>query len=356
MQLGVLVVSMLLIVFMIMESRHLSRNHLLFFCSASFVTLAVVVYLSPSLTSFVLFDHYRDSCTDFVNEIVWDFKPKTDGFLDVKNATSESYDKNWNWVRSGKVSACDFRKFSKSDVSHLLNGLQVVVAGDSEAQLFVVSLLHLVLDKEHMDSMSGDWFKRQSDYKLVIDEIDMTLDFIWAPYESNLTNFIKQYKDKRSCPDVLVMGSGLWHLLHVNNASDYGSHLQLLRNSVLSVLPCFEGPGINHTVTYSALIRSAHLFWLGMPVLVNEMLNQAKREKVIDGMCYAYERAVEESKLLQQAGGPFVLLDIKSLTQNCGSTCTIDGIHYDTAVYDALVHIMLNALLIETQQLGSWKQ
>lgn len=187
------------------------------------------------------------------------------------------------------MSARKFQKFSKSDALHLLNGSWVVMAGDSEARLLVVSLLRLVFDEERMASIEGDWFKRHNDYKLVMDETGVTLDFVWTPYETNLTNLIMKYKVKSTCLDVLVMGSGLWHLLHVNNASDYGACLQSLKNSVVSwVLPCSREPGINHPVTDSVSSRSPHLFWLGMPVLINEMLmTEAKRERMNDAMCHA---------------------------------------------------------------------
>ncbi|KAL5743603.1 hypothetical protein ACOSP7_026470 [Xanthoceras sorbifolium] len=358
-QLGLLAACVVLFVPMLMAGWHLSRNKMLFFSGALFITLAVGVHLTPyfpsvsdfasSFSSFVVFDH-RDSCINLVNEIVWDLKPKTD-VIDVKNTSLESYEKNWDWVKSGKVSACDFQKLSKSDASDLLNGSWVVVAGDSQARLVVLSLLHLVLNEKRMDSIRGDLFKRHSDYNIVVDEIGMKLDFVWAPYVSNLTDLVMKYKVKRSYPDVLVVGSGLWHMLHINNASDYGVHLQLLKNSVVSLLPFSPELGTNGPVTGSVSIRSPHLFWLGMPMLINGMLNTGeKREKMKDAMWHAYDKALGNSKLLRQTGGPLILLDIQSLTWNCGPRCTVDGMHYDGAVYEAAVHVMLNALLVESHQ------
>ncbi|KAK3218694.1 hypothetical protein Dsin_012664 [Dipteronia sinensis] len=351
-QLGLLAACVVLFVPMFMAGWHLSRNKMLFFSCALFITLAVGVHLTPyfpsvsgfasSFSSFVVFDH-RDSCINLVNEIVWDLKPK--------NTSSEIYDKNWDWVNSGKVSACEFQKLAKSDASDLLNGSWLVVAGDSQARLVVVSLLRLVLDEQRMDSIRSDLFKRHSDYNIAVDEIGMKLDFIWAPYVSNLTHLVMKYKVKRNYPDVLVMGSGLWHMLHVNNASDYEVRLQLLKNSVVSLLPFSPELSTNGPVTGSVSIRSPHLFWLGMPMLINGMLNTGeKRGKMNDAMWHAYDKALGNSKLLRQTGGPLILLDIQSLTWNCGPRCTVDGMHYDGAVYEAAVHVMLNALLIESHQ------
>ncbi|KAF5737711.1 hypothetical protein HS088_TW13G00600 [Tripterygium wilfordii] len=74
-----------------------------------------------------------------------------------------------------------------------------------------------------------------------------------------------------------------WHMLHVNNASDYGVSLQLLRSSVVSVLPSSTELGTDVPVEGSATIRSPLLFWLGMPLLISGMLStDEKREKMND--------------------------------------------------------------------------
>ncbi|GLT97349.1 hypothetical protein SLE2022_149190 [Rubroshorea leprosula] len=361
-QLGVVAACIVLLVPMAMAGWHLSRNKMLFFSGVLFISLAVCVHLTPyfpavsdlvtSVSSIVVFDH-RVSCINSVNEIVWDVKPKIHVQIGDANSSSDYYDKNWDWAKTSKVSACEFQKLSKSDASDLLNGSWVVVSGDSQARLVALSLLNLVLgsDSTHMESVRCDLFKRHSDYNIFVDEIGMKLDFIWAPYVTNFTSLIREYKRKKSYPDVMVMGAGLWHMLHFTNASDYNDDLRILRNSVVSFLPFSSDLGINGPVTGSESIRSPHLFWLGMPVLINSMLNtQEKREKMGDAMWHAYDRALGYSRLLRQTGGPLVLLDIESLTWNCGPRCTADGMHYDGAVYEAAVHVMLNTLLIESHQ------
>ncbi|KAF5750191.1 hypothetical protein HS088_TW03G00524 [Tripterygium wilfordii] len=361
-QWGVLAAIVVLLVPMGMAGWHLSRNKMLFFSGALFITLAVCVHLTPyfpssvydfvsSVQSVVVFDN-RDSCIDSVNDMLWDVKPSS---TDPSSSSSSftAYDKKWSWSKSGKVSVCEFQKLSRSDASDLLNGSWVVVAGDSQARLITQSLLNLVLDSKKMESVKEDLFKRHSDYEVFVDEFGMKLDYIWAPYESNLTDLMIGIKHNRSYPDVLVMGSGLWHMVHVNNASDYGVSLQLLRSSVVSMLPLLTelGTGTDGSVEGSATIRSPHLFWLGMPMLINGMLNtDEKREKMSDEVWHAYNRALRDSQLLRNSGGPLLLLDIQSLTWNCGPHCTADGMHYDAAVYDAAVHAMLNALLIQSHQ------
>ncbi|CAI0548285.1 unnamed protein product [Linum tenue] len=67
-------------------------------------------------------------------------------------------------------------------------------------------------------------------------------------------------------------------------------------------------------------------------------------------MWHAYDKVLRDSRLLHRYGGPCLLLDIQSLSWNCGPRCTVDGMHYDGAVYEAAVQILLNALLIESHQ------
>lgn len=342
-QFGVLAACVVLFVPMVLAGWHLSRNKMLFFSGALFITLAVGVHLTPyfpSITSIlsslsssnvVSLDSNRAVCLSLLHEITFDV------------------DKSWNWGKSNKKNliGCGFQKLSRKDASDLLNGSWIVVAGDSQARLVVVSLLNLLLDPVTMEGMQGELFKRHSDYNTVIQEIGVTLDFVWAPYASNLTSFLFELKRKRRYPDVLVMASGLWHMLHVNDALDYGVELGSVRKSLLSLVAVSSDGDLVDSYT----VRSPHMFWLGLPTLVNSMLNtEEKREKMNDVIQSSYDVRLYESKLLRETGGPLVLLDVKTLSRNCGSKCTVDGMHYSSVVYEAAVHVMLNALLIESQQ------
>ncbi|KAK7300631.1 hypothetical protein RJT34_11479 [Clitoria ternatea] len=363
-QLGLLAACVVLFVPMGMAGWHLSRNKVLFFSGALFITLAVGVHLTPyfpSVSDFVtsvssssssvgVVVDDRDSCVSMLHEIDWDVKPAM-VFDPSLNNNSVNYEKSWYWRRSGSVDSCEFQRLKPHDVSDLLNGSWVMVAGDSQARIFALSLLSLVLDSERVESVRGSLFKRHSNYHIVVDEMGMKLDFIWAPYVNNLTGLVLEFKQDHVYPDLLVMGSGLWHMLHFTNASDYGVSLELLRSSMTSLLPISPEFSTDGPMTGSVSVRSPHLFWLGMPTLINSMLNtQEKREKMTGLMVGEYERELKRSSILRQFGGPLQLVDIGSLSWNCGIRCTDDGMHYDGVVYEAGVHIMLNALLIESHQ------
>ncbi|KAK9115740.1 hypothetical protein Sjap_014687 [Stephania japonica] len=381
-QFGVLAACVVLFVPMGLAGYHLSRNKMLFFSGALFITLAVGVHLTPyfpsissffisslvssssssssppltttSITSGVGLDD-RKSCISFLHEISWDNVKEIRDFdegLVAENGNLSNLGENWDWEKSRGVIECGFQKLGRSDASDLLNGSWIVVAGDSQARLVVVSLLELMLNRERMEAIRGDLFKRHSNYRAVIEEIGVRLDFVWAPYVLNCSDLLGELKRDGRYPDVLVVGSGLWHMLHVTSPFEYGLSLGSLRRSAVSLLSISSGLGNDGSVRGSVnSVPSPHMFWLGMPTLINSMLNtEEKRKKMSVVMQNAYERELHESKLLSLSGGPFLLLDIRSLSRKCGSQCTIDGMHYDGSVYQAAIHVMFNALLIESQQ------
>ncbi|KAI3895380.1 hypothetical protein MKX03_032593 [Papaver bracteatum] len=323
-QFGALAACIVLFVPMGLAGYHPSRNKMMFFSGALFISLAVGVHLTPyfpsvtnfvsSFTSSVVLEN-RSSCISFLHEIVWDVQPiiKVD---EKTHHVSSDFEKSWSWTKSTPVIACGFQKLGPSDASDLLNGSWVVVAGDSQARLFVLSLMGLILEPSEMELVRGDLFKRHSDYQTVIEKIGVKLDFVWAPYTANLTNLLMEYKRLVSC--ILVMGTGLWDMLHINNASDYRVSLGLVRQLVMLLLPISSEFRNDGPVTGSISIQSPHMFWLG-----NWDAN--KREKMNFAVRNAYERELSESKLLRQNGGPLLLLNINSLSQNCGGRCTVKG-------------------------------
>ncbi|KAL9992989.1 hypothetical protein Hdeb2414_s0023g00624001 [Helianthus debilis subsp. tardiflorus] len=343
-QLGLMAACVVLFVPMGMAGWHLSRNKVLFFSGALFITLAVFIHLIPYFPSFfpptpsLMFqDPATSSCISSLNDVV--FRPNSDGYL-------------WDWdnTSNSRSYGCEFQKLGRVDVMDLLNGSWVVVAGDSQARLFVVGLLDLVLGADEMELIHGDLFKRHSDYHITVGEIGLKLDFIWAPYVANLSDVVVEFKRNGSYPDVLVMGSGLWHMLHFTNYSDYGVSLQLLRDSLFQLVPVrrkFEMESDSDPDS----ARGMHLFWLGMPTLINGLLNtEEKRAKMTREMCDAYDHELYKSKILRRDGGSFLLLDVGMLSGKCGADCSLDGMHYSDVVYEASVHVMLNALLIESHQ------
>ncbi|WVZ57486.1 hypothetical protein U9M48_007865 [Paspalum notatum var. saurae] len=345
-QAGVVAACVVLFVPMGLAGWHLSRNKVLFFSGALFVSLAVGVHLSPYLPSLpylaasFFLPHpgaapadaasSGSSCVPFLHRVSWS-DASSSGAADADGSGARAA-RAWSWPPS-LASACGFARLSRDDASLLLNGSWVMVAGDSQARLLVLALLRLLLDPAAAAAAEPELFRRHSDYRAAVPSRGISVDFVWAPFEANLTRLLRE--DLRLAPrvpDVLVLGSGLWHMLHATDAASYGDALASVAGAARSLRSPLPVP-------------PPHMFWLGLPHLVNHMLNtDAKRAHMNATMLRAYDREVEQRGLLRGDGGPFLLLDVGKLTQGCGQQCTADGMHYDGNVYDAVLHIMLNAM------------
>lgn len=359
-QVGILAACIVLFLPMGMAGWHLSRNKVLFFSAALFITLAVGVHLMPYFPNLSdMFSSFASSsslvdnsnspvpCLSVLHDLDWEEN------RDFDNNYNSSFNgsRTWHWNAQAVESGCGFQRLNRVDTLDLLNGSWVVVAGDSEARYLVLSLLELILGSTEF--IEENLFKRHSDYEFVLEERGLKVDFIWAPFPVNLTRVLGNVRHGGRYPDVLIMGTGLWHMLHINNASHYGEALRKLQNSVVSILPLSPRARIDGFDVDRVAVQAPHIFWLGIPTLINGMLNtEAKRQKMTRETCAAYAEEVNTSKLLRSAGGPLMLLDIESLSRGCGPGCTDDGMHYKGAVYEAAVQIMLNALLIESQQVN----
>ena len=60
-------------------------------------------------------------------------------------------------------------------------------------------------------------------------EDNVRLTFKWAPYAENLTHILQAWTAHSEAPTSVVMSAGLWHMLHVTNASGYQQGLGNLK-------------------------------------------------------------------------------------------------------------------------------
>lgn len=376
-QVGLLAAFVVVFLPLGMAGLHLTRNRLLFFSVALFITLAVSVHVAPyfpSMSSLLLplkaqwsISGIQETltkglggqslCMSLLHDMTWEDesvgREDEDYFVSNRNLSDPClFNRLWAWNRSS-LAVCSFQKVNRTDTLQLLKGSWIMIAGDSQARLFLLALLdHLLLSTEFVRE---DLFKRHSDYS--IQRHHIKVEFVWAPYVSNLTSLVVSLQRNRSYPDVLVMGDGLWHMLHVTNASDYLQSLLHLQRAIHSLFPASSYFNLLPTGTFAPMPASnsgvPQMFWMSVPKLVNPILNTAeKRQKLTNKLSAHYHRNMRTSRILHPKG-PLMHLDFYELSNGCGIECTSDGMHYCGVVYDAGVQIMLNALLIATHQAPS---
>ncbi|MCO5592280.1 hypothetical protein L7F22_046279 [Adiantum nelumboides] len=375
-QVGLLAAFMVVFLPLGMAGLHLTRNRLLFFSVALFITLAVSVHVAPYFPSFSFLlsplksqwtiSGFRETftkglsgqsvCVSLLHDMTWENdngREAEDYTISDRNLSDPCiFSRLWSWSRNASM-VCSFQKVNRTDTLQLLKGSWIMIAGDSQARLLLLALLdHILLSTEFVRE---DLFKRHSDYSIQRHHIKM--EFIWAPYASNLTSLVVNLRHDRSYPDVLIMGDGLWHMLHMTNSSDYFQTILQLQKGLYSLFPASSYFNLLPTGTFTPRIASnsglPQMFWMNVPKLVNPILNTAeKRKKLTNELCKSYNQGLRSSRVLQPKG-PLMLLDLYEISKGCGIECTSDGMHYCSVVYEAAVQVMLNALLIATHQAPS---
>ncbi|XP_073152527.1 protein ALTERED XYLOGLUCAN 9-like [Henckelia pumila] len=276
---------------------------------------------------------HRDTCVSFLHSIR--YKSSANGCQKEGGTCKDKKQYSWDWIQSNRVSeSCGFHRVHKSEASVLVNGSWIVVAGDSECRLTYISLLEVFVGSEEMNRVKVDFTYQHGNYFKTVDGIGLKMDFLWRPFVSDLTELMWEFNKTKRYPDLIILGAGIWEMLYVNKAPDYGRKLEALRESYLATL----GGGMP-------------VFWLGMPTLVNPKLNtEMKRARLTDGVRRMYDDALGGSRILRQSGGPMFLLDLRLLSDLCGADCAADGMHYEEFVHDAAVQILLNILAISSNK------
>ncbi|GFP82499.1 hypothetical protein PHJA_000392900 [Phtheirospermum japonicum] len=152
---------------------------MLFFSCTLFITLVLSVHLLfyfPIISSFLSLSEvisppipsFCDLCIFSLHNIM--YSDDRECQIGCK--------RSWDWIKMGRVAECDFQKLRKPYESNLLNGSWVVIAGDSQAKLMVVSFLELLMRSESVGRLRSDLFMRHNDYSMVVQNIGMKLDFI----------------------------------------------------------------------------------------------------------------------------------------------------------------------------------
>jgi hypothetical protein len=220
---------------------------------------------------------------------------------------------NWDWTWKQELQkSCHFKKFDREEAIQVLRGTWIVVAGDSQARLLFVALLELLFPS--IEELRPQLFKRHSNFEYKV------------------------------CPDVLIMGAGLWHMLHVGDHNQYGSSLSELQRALRSLPMHHKNVAVKDALPAKDLVLP-QIFWMSLPTLIPSLLqSEVKQKQMTTYKLQVYSREVLESQVLHPKGVA-MLLDIQKLSQLCGPQCTRDGIHYSPAIYQAALQLLINSSL-----------
>lgn len=141
--------------------------------------------------------------------------------------------RSFRWQPSASKQ-CGFRRATKQEALGSLRGMTtIVVAGDSQARLLLYSLLRLLLPPEASSALPAP--KRHAGFQHHVPGAGISLEFVWAPYLENITALVATRAQRGPCPDVLLLGGGLWHMLWVGSAADFGRSARRLKAALLEL-------------------------------------------------------------------------------------------------------------------------
>lgn len=275
-----------------------------------------------------------------------------------------------HWRFSKLAQACGARRLDAVDARKRLAGQTVVFAGDSVARLVWGATLRLLgkpgagneaLVPRHHDlhrTMAGN----------------ITLQYTWAPYPSDMTAWLdpkpwlppppspamppprplqnprKQAKAKgleppplplappappprpRAVlrelePALMLVSVTLWHMINFMVPNDFSRQMAGL---------------VQAATVYRAAGGGGRLVFATSPETFPGLMKERKKKlTLIPANLDAYNQVTEQAGLLQPEG-PFGLLNLFPLTQQCGAECSVDGYHSRPEVYDAALQILLN--------------
>ena len=213
----------------------------------------------------------------------------------------------------------------------LLAGTWTAVLGDSVSRLFYAALLRAASADPSAAVVLG-----HRDFEHALPH-GARASFVWAPFEANLSAAVEGWgRDGAPVPDGVVLGSSLWHMLHVGDAGVRREELQRLRRALVRAGRLEASAVAPHAGWQSEGRRRPLFFWQSTTALVSEkLLSEKKRQALTVDRIAQFDSDAAAALVLPE--GPCLPLDVHGVTSGCGPHCSIDGMHFSNATFDVLI-------------------
>jgi len=204
--------------------------------------------------------------------------------------------------------------------------------GDSVVRLVYAALLGL------LSTTGEEVIKfRHQDFEYTMD-CNVRISFLWAPHPGNITTRLTQWRHEgQPLPDVLILSSALWPILHVGDDAQFGQELVRIRELLMQRHSMPDG-------TTRSMNAAMTTFWMSASAVVPAKLKtEQKRQMMTPERVRTYNWRMGAAGILRPRG-PAHLLEMYRITAECGPGCTEDGIHYNNATYGVTLQKALNAV------------
>ena len=234
--------------------------------------------------------------------------------------------RQWEWITPN-------HGFSRMNIEPVVKKSYSWIAfvGDSIGRNMLVS----TLERAGVDTKNVT-FERHSDFEYSIGD-DLRFSLRWAPFPENATEVIEQWqRDSESgkrVPDAVILSTSLWHILHIHNESLYTTRTSELRR----VLDASKKSN-------RALGKQTVFFHVNAPEVYSSKLADIQKKTFMTPERIDAYNSIQYSILSHDMARTSTLLDIFKITLDCGSACSLDGIHSTQDVYQVVVQMIFNIL------------
>lgn len=211
--------------------------------------------------------------------------------------------RRWEWHAAAR--ACGARHLDLAAIRSTLAGKWVAFVGDSIARNMCAALMR------GLDAPPSAFvFDRHADFERALDP-GVKLTFHWSPFPENTTALFTGWRRAKK-PDVVVVTTALWHILHIGDAVRYERELRTLAAAAGAMLPKRGGGAPASPLLMVASATEVH---------PGRMTTPEKRASMTPAAVDAYNAALAASGALAAVGGQggsFGLLDLFQITHGEG--------------------------------------
>jgi hypothetical protein len=232
----------------------------------------------------------------------------------------------WQWT---SPPGCPSGNIGVLKARTIFNGKKVVFLGDSAVRNVYYQFNNLV-DPEYTSNEA--FAVKHSD--ITVQPVflrNSSFEFYWAPMISNITDVVRQ-KDLVMRADLIVLGSAVWHALHVHNLNTYLKDLDALDAVIV---------GKNAT-------KKATLVWLQPTTIIDtKLVTTDKLQHMPEATLVTYREAFLNSSVAK------TVQSVVDPTAACTGREATDGIHYGREVYKVIAQMAVNSYILRVPALYS---
>lgn len=244
------------------------------------------------------------------------------------NECSNPNNKNleWSWPENGQHTHCRYRYRNDMEVQQKLDGMTVVLIGDSSVRSLFQSLCR------SFDPDAGGFEDTMPSHSDAIKTYgSSTLEYKWAPLSVDIVTKLKGLKNSgfaastKRAPDLVIAGGGAWEKLHLSVTDE---DPQSQRNTVMKLAKSLQKV-------------DSPVIWFSPPTINTRALNSDEKriqmsEESIGSIRQMY-------KDLGVTSSVSFVLDGPSFTRERVAE-SFDGVNYPPSTMDAGAQIIFNAL------------